>query len=61
MAGVDPKIVDKRLLPNGYEIALTGEPPKRARYINPAIERELAEFKEEIEEKYIKSELNKTY
>ena len=49
------------MLPNGYQISLTGDPPKKPRYINQAIERELAEFKEEIEEKYTKSELNKTY
>ena len=34
---------------------------KKARYINPAIEKELAEFKEEIAEKHAKSEMNKTY
>ena len=36
-------------------------PLKKARYINPAIEKELAEFKEEIADKHAKSEMNKTY
>ena len=34
---------------------------KKSRYINLAIEKELAEFKEEIAEKHDKSEMNKTY
>ena len=34
---------------------------KKSRYINPAIEKELAEFKEEIADKFEKSDINKTY
>lgn len=49
------------MLSNGYEIALTNGPLKKARYINPAIEKELAEFKEEIAEKQEASTINKTY
>ena len=49
------------MLPNGYQVALACGPLKKARYINPAIEKELAEFKEEIAEKNAKSEINRTY
>ena len=34
---------------------------KKERYINPKIEAELIEFKEEIEEKFATSEMNNTY
>ena len=34
---------------------------KKERYINPKIEAELVEFKEEIEEKFAASEMNNTY
>lgn len=30
-------------------------------YYNPKIEQELLEFKEEIQEKFMKSEMNRTY
>ena len=53
--------MDGRILPSGYQIALACGPLKKARYINPAIEKELTEFKEEIAEKHAKSEMNKTY
>lgn len=59
--GADPNIYDGRVLPSGYEIALACGPLKRPRYINPAIEKELAEFKEEIADKFEKSHINKTY
>ena len=49
------------MLANGYEIALTGGPLTKARYINPAIEKELADFKQEIAEKFAESKMNKTY
>lgn len=48
-------------MPNGYQIALACGPLKKARYINATIEKELAEFKEEITEKCEASEINKTY
>ena len=54
-------IVDGKMLPNGYQIALACGPLKKARYINPTIEKELAEFKQEIAEKHAQSEMNKTY
>lgn len=53
--------MDGRVLPNGYQIALACGPLKKARYINPTIEKELLEFKEEISDKHDKSEMNKTY
>lgn len=59
--GVDPGIVDGKVLSNGYQIALACGPLKKARYINPAIESELAEFKQEIAEKFAKSDINRTY
>jgi hypothetical protein len=34
---------------------------RRQRYINAKIENELAEFKEEIFEKFLKSEVNKSF
>jgi len=34
---------------------------RRPRYINEKIEEELVEFKEEIEEKFAKSEVNKNF
>ena len=49
------------MLPSGYQISLACGPLKKARYINPAIEKELAEFKEEIRDKFTKSTLNRTY
>lgn len=57
----DPSIYDGKLLPNGYQIALANGQLKKARYINPAIEKELAEFKEEIAEKHDASIINKTF
>ena len=59
--GADSGVVDGRVLPNGYQIALACGPLKKARYINPTIEKELLEFKEEISDKHNKSEMNKTY
>ena len=59
--GADPNIYDGRVLSSGYEIALACGPLKKPRYINPTIEKELAEFKEEIAEKFEKSDINKTY
>ena len=49
------------MLPNGYQVALAGGNLKKARYINPAIEKELSEFKEEIAEKHDASIINKTF
>ncbi len=49
------------MLPNGYIVALACGPLKKARYINENIEKELAEFKQEIRDKFQKSEMNKTY
>jgi len=49
------------VLSSGYEIALACGPLKKARYINLAIEKELAEFKEEIAEKFEKSIMNSTF
>ena len=36
-------------------------PLKKPRYINERIEQELVEFKQEIEERFLKSELNKVF
>lgn len=41
---------------NGNIIALACGPLKKARYVNPKIEKELVEFKKEIEEKFEKCE-----
>ena len=49
------------VLPSGYTVSLACGPLKKARYINPKIEKELVEFKEEISEKYEASDMNKTY
>ena len=54
-------IYDGKELANGYQIALACGPLKKPRHINHAIEKELAEFKEEIKEKFGKSKMNKTY
>ena len=52
----------ERVLPNGNIACFTSDnPPKRDRYVNPKIEEELIEFKQEIEEKHHESEINKTY
>lgn len=48
MVGVNPGIYDGKILSNGYQISLACGPLKKSRYINIAIEKELAEFKEEI-------------
>ena len=42
---------------NGNIIALACGPLKKPRYINPKIEKELVEFKREIDEKFEKSEI----
>ena len=51
----------EKILPNGYIVALACGDLKKARYINENIERELAEFKQEIKDKFQKSDVNRTY
>ena len=51
----------EKILPNGYIVALACGPLKKPRYINENIEKELADFKMEIKEKFEKSTMNKTY
>ena len=52
----------ERVLPNGNIVCYTSDnPPKKERYVNPKIEEELVEFKQEIEEKHNESKNNKTY
>ena len=51
----------EKVLPNGYIVALACGPLKKPRYINENIEKELAEFKQEIKEKFEKSVMNKTF
>ena len=45
----------------GIESKLKLASGNKRRYINPKIEQELVEFKQEIEEKYCTSETNMTY
>ena len=49
------------MLPNGNTPAYACGPLTKERYINPKIETELVEFKQEIEEKFLESYANKTY
>lgn len=49
------------MLPTGYIVALACGPLRKQRYINPKIEKELAEFKDEILEKFTNSDMNKTF
>ena len=56
-----PGDIDGKVLPTGYIVSLACGPLKKPRYINQAIEKELAEFKIEIKEKCEKSIVNKTY
>ena len=42
----------EKILPNGYIVALACGDLKKARYINENIEKELAEFKQEIKDKF---------
>lgn len=58
---MDPNCYDGKILPNGYQISLACGNLKKARYVNQAIEKELAEFKEEISDKFEKSDMNKSY
>jgi hypothetical protein len=48
-------------LANGNIAAYACGPLKKQRYINPKIETELVEFKEEIEEKFHASDVNKRF
>ena len=52
---------EDRLLPNGNTPAYACGPLKKERYINPKIEQELLEFKQEIEEKFLESEVNSKF
>jgi hypothetical protein len=54
-------IYDGLVLDTGYEVSLACGPLTKERYINPKIEEELVEFKEEIREKFHASKMNKTY
>jgi hypothetical protein len=49
------------VLPTGYTVSLVNGPLKKDRYINPAIEQELVEFKVEIKQKFEASEMNRNY
>ena len=49
------------MLPNGNTPAYACGALTKERYINPKIEEELVEFKQEIEEKFLESEANKTF
>ncbi len=51
----------EKQLPNGNIPAYACGPLKRKRYINPKIEQELVEFKDEIEAKFAKSEVNSQF
>jgi len=44
-----------------YQVSLACGPLLKKRYVNPKIEQELAEFKLEIDDKFKKSHMNKTY
>lgn len=44
-----------------YQVCLACGPLAKKRYINPKIEQELSEFKLEIDDKFKKSVMNKTY
>ena len=46
---------------SGNIVANACGPLKKARYVNPKIEKELVEFKQEIEDKFAKSAFNKTF
>lgn len=52
---------DGLVLPTGYTVCLVHGPLKKARFINESIEQELAEFKEEIRQKFDVSQMNKAY
>ena len=51
----------EKVLPNGNIVAYACGEFTGKRYINDKIEQELVEFKQEIEEKFAESEMNKTY
>lgn len=55
------QLYDGQMLSNGYQVALACGPLLKPRYINPKIEEELAEFKEEILQKCTSSNMNRTY
>jgi hypothetical protein len=52
---------EEKPLANGNTPAYACGPLTKERYINPKIEQELVDFKQEIEEKYHDSEINRTY
>ena len=54
------EMLEKRL-PNGNIPCYACGPLKKERYVNPKIETELVEFKDEIEEKYHASDVNKLF
>lgn len=51
----------ERRAANGNYVAYACGPLNRKRYINERIEIELVDFKQEIEEKFAKSKVNKEY
>jgi len=51
----------ERQLGSGNYIGFACGPLKRPRYINERIEQELVEFKQEIEERFAESNVNKTF
>lgn len=60
----DPSDIEnkqEKKLPSGNIPAFACGLLKKERYINPKIEQELVEFKEEIEEKFLASDVNKQF
>lgn len=54
-SSVKKPIEDGDRLSNGFIVALACGPLRKQRYINPKIEKELVDFKREIEGKFAKS------
>jgi hypothetical protein len=52
--------VERRMASGNY-IGFACGPLKRPRYINERIEQELVEFKQEIEDRFLESDVNKTF
>ena len=55
------KVKDEVKTSSGNIVANACGPLKKPRYVNPKIEKELVEFKQEIEDKFAKSAFNKTF
>ena len=51
----------EKVLPNGNIVAFACGPLLKERYINPKIEQELVEFKQEIEDKFHESDVNRQF